>query len=156
MGYATVTSHDNEHLLPASTVLDTPLDLADPADERYGAKPGGAADVAGCGIEGGALAPGLFRWRAMNYWMGGFAPENASGSTFPQPGAEAEVQVSREPGLATFLALGGPSTVGGVAVTFVSPQPGAFEVAHYAPAATDDLLALLGAASSRHRTRAPR
>ena len=146
IGYSTVTSNRNEDLLPASTLLGIPLELADPSNERYGPMPGGAADLAGCGILGGVLAPGLFRWRAMNYWMGGVAPENASGGSFPPPDGEAQ---GSGPGFGTIPALGGLSTIGGVEVSFFSPEPVQFEVAHYVPGATDDLSALLGASSLR-------
>jgi len=143
-GYATVTSNDNEELLPPSAVLHTPLDLEDPSQERYGALPGGVADQAGCGIHGGALAPGLFRWRATNHWMGGVPPENASGAVLPQPVDEATSAVADWPGLVVVEALGGLGVPGGVEAAYFSPPPAQLEVAHYAPSAGSDLTALLG------------
>ena len=67
----------NEAAFPAGTVAGESLDLEGPARGDFTPAPGGRADQASCGIEGGGEAPGIADWHAMHHWMRQ-PPETAS------------------------------------------------------------------------------
>jgi hypothetical protein len=97
---------DDHFAIAPTTVQGQALGLEDPAEDIFTPAAGSVAEMAGCGIRGGRLAPGVHRLHPYHFWLGGVQPENAAraGSTYGTPADLWELSASGQ-------AVGGSTTV---------------------------------------------